>query len=459
MGNISFAREILFDFWESIIVLVYFTCLNNIKQFIRQNRFKSIVFILLYTFFTYWATNYISPIFHTLCIAAFMIIVLSFITKSSFYSSTITVIVIGVTLIVTESIILVIGMTLLNTNMSELLAVPNNKFVHALCCKIAQSGLAILLYRFNVSIKIHNEINEGKSAFSFVIMQVFMMSVFMASVNYVVSQQKNVTHYNILLFIIYLLYVILCFIDLNERENMLKLKYKMDEQQEYVKNMETIVEIIRREKHDFTNHLNTLLAICMLKKPDALEKMELYIRQLTNNLKSSVRCFNSGNVYIDGLLAVKNNFAFENDIYLEVDIEAPFSQADVNNSHLTSIVGNILDNAFESFLSVPEKSGKVVSLCTYIENDKFYLSISDNGPMIPHEIREKIFESGFSTKDVDDKKDRGYGLYIVKKFVQQNNGNISVFSSEEETEFLITFNVRKNNNGKVSEEDHQCHSA
>jgi signal transduction histidine kinase len=59
------------------------------------------------------------------------------------------------------------------------------------------------------------------------------------------------------------------------------------------------------------------------------------------------------------------------------------------------------------------------------ENGRYVkLSVSDNGPGIPAEHREKIFNLYFSTKPGG----TGLGLPMVKKIVEEHGGEIEVES-------------------------------
>ena len=109
------------------------------------------------------------------------------------------------------------------------------------------------------------------------------------------------------------------------------------------------------------------------------------------------------------------------------------------------IISNIIDNAFDSFTASEKKNNKAISLCTYIDNDEYIISIANNGPKIPENIISKIFENGFSTKK--QKTERGFGLYIVKSIVKKYDGSIQVFSSDDETQFIIKFPLKGEYNG------------
>jgi signal transduction histidine kinase len=46
------------------------------------------------------------------------------------------------------------------------------------------------------------------------------------------------------------------------------------------------------------------------------------------------------------------------------------------------------------------------------------IRVSDDGPGIPRELRDRVFEPGFSTK----KSGWGIGLSLAKRIVEENHG-------------------------------------
>ena len=61
------------------------------------------------------------------------------------------------------------------------------------------------------------------------------------------------------------------------------------------------------------------------------------------------------------------------------------------------------------------------------------ISISDNGPGIPEEVRDKIFVPDFTTKS----NGTGLGLSISKNIVEGSDGRITFTTSEKGTTFYI----------------------
>ena len=216
------------------------------------------------------------------------------------------------------------------------------------------------------------------------------------------------------------------------------MNYKI--QGQHIKHMEEIISIIRQEKHDFANHINVIQGLCMLNKPDTVEKIKDYVSKISDTVHSSFKYLNTGNDYIDGLLSIKNNYAVKNNIDFEVMVDEPFNLIKIRQDELISIVSNLIDNAFEALQSKPDSDDKEIAVSTFREHEYFCIEVADNGDVISESMKEKIFDKGFSTK-ASKKSDHGFGLYIIKQLVEKNNGSICVESSPEITKFLVKFKI------------------
>ena len=89
---------------------------------------------------------------------------------------------------------------------------------------------------------------------------------------------------------------------------------------------------------------------------------------------------------------------------------------------LEQIILNLVTNAVEA---LPEREG-MVEIRTLDQGDKALLMVRDNGVGIKEEIREQIFEPFFTTKE----KGSGLGLSLIKEWVEESGGRISVESEE-----------------------------
>ena len=103
---------------------------------------------------------------------------------------------------------------------------------------------------------------------------------------------------------------------------------------------------------------------------------------------------------------------------------------------LHQVLYNLLDNAIK--FSDPESS---ITIETTERGDKIYTSVKDEGPGIPRNALNKIWER-FYKSDLSrgkDKKGTGLGLAIVKEAIQAHGENINVISTEGVgTEFIFS---------------------
>ena len=84
---------------------------------------------------------------------------------------------------------------------------------------------------------------------------------------------------------------------------------------------------------------------------------------------------------------------------------------------------------------------KKLNIISRSNKKTFSVTFENNGPMIPAEMSEKIFDKFFTTKGAANGS--GLGLSIVKNVVQEHHAKIILISNEKSTQFKITFNRAK----------------
>ena len=103
--------------------------------------------------------------------------------------------------------------------------------------------------------------------------------------------------------------------------------------------------------------------------------------------------------------------------------------------HFSGVLVNILQNAREAMHGV----GEVTISARYGENDSVCIAIADNGPGIPPDKIDKIFEAYFTTRE----KGAGLGLAIVKHNTEMYGGTVDVESEiGKGTRFVLEFPAR-----------------
>ncbi len=106
---------------------------------------------------------------------------------------------------------------------------------------------------------------------------------------------------------------------------------------------------------------------------------------------------------------------------------------------LKQILMNIIMNALQA---MEESGGKLLVETTHAETDAVRFIISDNGPGIPIETIDHIFNRYFTTKKQGE--GTGLGLFVTKRLVESMGGNIEVTSRMGGgTTFTVTLPIEK----------------
>ena len=105
---------------------------------------------------------------------------------------------------------------------------------------------------------------------------------------------------------------------------------------------------------------------------------------------------------------------------------------------LEQVFTNIIQNGINA---MQESGGNLtVKISNEAVEDYIHVDIADNGPGIPDEIMDKIFNLYFSTKE----NGHGIGLAITKQIIDAHNGKIKVTSVPGGTVFRISLPVESN---------------
>jgi signal transduction histidine kinase len=123
---------------------------------------------------------------------------------------------------------------------------------------------------------------------------------------------------------------------------------------------------------------------------------------------------------------------------VEVSLQLP---ADLPCAHgvgaeLNQVWMNLIDNALDA---APSRGH--VSVSAARELDRIVVRIVDDGPGVPPDIQGKIFDPFFTTKGVG--QGTGLGLDIVRRLLQQHEGDIAFESAPGRTEFQVRLPVEK----------------
>lgn len=129
--------------------------------------------------------------------------------------------------------------------------------------------------------------------------------------------------------------------------------------------------------------------------------------------------------FVPGIVSTYQPLAREQNIQLGYTIPASLPPISCPASWLRQIIINLLNNS----LQFTPSGGKVYVLAA-VKNELIELSVADTGIGIEHKELDKIFESFYSTKAINNRQTAGagLGLTIVRQLVDRIGGSIEVNS-------------------------------
>jgi PAS domain S-box-containing protein len=117
-----------------------------------------------------------------------------------------------------------------------------------------------------------------------------------------------------------------------------------------------------------------------------------------------------------------------NNIQVEFDLDTTIAPVLANANRLEQVIFNLVNNARDAILKLPEEpqseSARVIKLSTYEDGQDVVCEVEDSGIGIPDNVREKIFEPFYTTKEVG--KGMGLGLAISYGIVRDYDGTVEV---------------------------------
>ena len=226
------------------------------------------------------------------------------------------------------------------------------------------------------------------------------------------------------------------------------------------KNVEVLVDsdLIQKKSRVVAHEIRNQLSICDLYS-EIIKK-----HALVNNVEGVLNSINAINKAIkmanNSLLTLKTIDSCElSNISLKeiVDTAVELSQVYLENKNIefqiendidanvlanqekvVAVIINLVKNAVEAFGFEDDcsENGKYIKIKTDIDENSVSIYVSNNAKGI--DAPEKIFNEGFTTKSTGS----GLGLWICKKFIEEQMGELELSrSTEDYTEFLIRLGV------------------
>ena len=214
---------------------------------------------------------------------------------------------------------------------------------------------------------------------------------------------------------------------------------KMSKRQTFItkESQGELIDYLNDLNHDVNNHLNTIIMFCELMIMDNKINME-FLEKIIKKSKQTSSLFKQGLRYIEAgeLLNLENgidlNLIVEMVRELIVPRKVNFVKTDLpkvncDREKIKQLFSNLFENAIihgnPKSLKVESKEAKT----------HWNIKISNDGAIIPKNLRNKIFDRGFSTR----KGNMGLGTSIMLKISESHGWNLTL-EDNNLTTFVIS---------------------
>lgn len=106
-----------------------------------------------------------------------------------------------------------------------------------------------------------------------------------------------------------------------------------------------------------------------------------------------------------------------------------------DSNQIQQVLINIIINAYHALRDANIQNPTIIIKTKEINSEYIEIQIHDNGPGIPEEIQQQVWDPFFTTKP--QKEGTGLGLGIVKNIVEGHNGKVFFESSNKGTIFFV----------------------
>lgn len=199
-------------------------------------------------------------------------------------------------------------------------------------------------------------------------------------------------------------------------------QHELEEQQYNI--LLSTTESLRALKHDVNHHLSIVKSLA---EHGEIEKLQEYVNSYNLELEKSNLLLATGNTAIDCLVSSKLSYAKQLNIPVQYSIVIP-TVFPMDNVSLSSVIGNLLDNAIESSIrSINSTENFEPWINFYIKpfQDMMILHIENSFDGI---LKRDAKQNFLSLKK---ELNHGIGLKRVSELVSENNGMMTIFTEQK----------------------------
>ena len=252
-------------------------------------------------------------------------------------------------------------------------------------------------------------------------------SVFIAAILLATPQLISDIMVQVLLIAVLLVTIAGAIYDITEAVRARKLDSSHDMLEDSYKNLTYLNTEMRKQRHDFKNHLQVIYSLLELNEPN---EAIAYIDRVNADLSHVQSSLKTIHPAVNALIAAKKNDADEAGIVFALNVQTDLEKLPVPAYEICRALSNLIDNAFDALIG---QDDPMLRLTIEDLGANFRFTVSNNGPANDQAALDHIFTAGYSTKG----SGRGMGLAIVSDIAKSAGGELFVDSQPAITKFII----------------------
>jgi len=216
-------------------------------------------------------------------------------------------------------------------------------------------------------------------------------------------------------------------------------KDELDRLARELSHMQEYSELLRAQTHEYSNRLHTIAGLIQI---EAFREALDFIMHEVSGHQELVRILTRAvaDPVLAGLLLGKFNQAREQKIDFVIDPDSTLAElpGEMARDLLVTILGNLLDNAFDAVREQADERRQVHLSFTDLGRDLIF-EVEDSGPGVAPELADTIFNKGISSKG---NNSRGFGLFLARQALDRLGGDFT-FSRGDLVGALFTVIIPK----------------
>jgi len=206
-------------------------------------------------------------------------------------------------------------------------------------------------------------------------------------------------------------------------------------QEVYIDDINDMFTSIRGQRHDFLNHVQVIHTMVQMGRT---EQLKTYVGDLVKETRDVSDIVHHSSPALAAFIQAKTAVSIGKGIEFTYELPAKWDTGEttVKVIDIIKIMGNLVDNAFDEAMNLPQQERSVFASIRVLEDGSIELQVSNRGRSLTAHDRQLIFKPGYTTKG---EGHSGLGLAIVQERVKHYKGSLDLVSDEGEG--LTTFKV------------------